>query len=336
MEITNEATYNFGKEEYTKKNLTPTEILDLAYAYKNAKTMDLIGKKIDIRIRTSNDLARLTGGTQLDAKQKSGKPALILFLLKNELISKDEYIQLYRDLVKKHKSVISALKNASPESRNIGGAARVAAKDMKGEFGESVNEEKVYIDFLNKKKGFKQDRIKFTSYEAAVKWAKKNFDNFNSDMIKYESVNEASIDVDVYRKKQAFVIGPKFAEVASDSDVELMARLKRVNSEHEWQLKQNIKSMDHLYKKYKLRSKKGIEESVNEASMSDIDIIAQEAKDFKDFVKEFYTEFKDFPKTKDSLKWLEDVYKGRTKMEGLDKDGMERVASGLPQTKEKN
>ena len=79
---------------------------------------------------------------------------------------------------------------------------------------------------------------------------------------KKESVNEASIDVDVYRKKQAFVIGPKFAEVASDSDVELMARLKIVNSEHEWQLKQNIKSMDHLYKKYKLRSKKGIEESV--------------------------------------------------------------------------
>jgi hypothetical protein len=70
-------------------------------------------------------------------------------------------------------------------------------------------------------------------------------------------------------------------------------------------------------------------ESVNEASMSDIDIIAQEAKDFKDFVKEFYTEFKDFPKTKDSLKWLEDIYKGRTKMEGL-----ERVAQGLPQTEE--
>jgi hypothetical protein len=81
-------------------------------------------------------------------------------------------------------------------------------------------------------------------------------------LTKKESVNEASIDVDVYRKKQAFVIGPKFAEVASDSDVELMARLKIVNSEHEWQLKQNIKSMDHLYKKYKLRSKKGIEESV--------------------------------------------------------------------------
>ena len=54
--------------------------------------------------------------------------------------------------------------------------------------GESVNEEKVYIDFLNKAKGFKQDRIKFNSYEEAVKWARKNFDKFSPDMIKYESV----------------------------------------------------------------------------------------------------------------------------------------------------
>jgi hypothetical protein len=125
---------------------------------------------------------------------------------------------------------------------------------------ESVNEEKVYIDFLNKKKGFKQDRIKFTSYEAAVKWAKKNFDNFNTDMIKYESVNEG-----------------KF---------------------------------------------------------SDIDIMAQEAPNFKEFVKEFYKEFRDFPKTKDSIKWLLDIYNGRTKMEGLGSDGLERVAQGLPQTEE--
>lgn len=55
---------------------------------------------------------------------------------------------------------------------------------------ESVNEEKVYIDYLNKAKGFKQDRIKFNSYEDAVKWARQNFDKFSPDMIKYESVNE--------------------------------------------------------------------------------------------------------------------------------------------------
>ena len=56
---------------------------------------------------------------------------------------------------------------------------------------ESINEEKVYIDFLNKKKGFRQDRIKFNSYEDAVKWARKNFEKFNPDMIKFESMNEA-------------------------------------------------------------------------------------------------------------------------------------------------
>jgi hypothetical protein len=54
----------------------------------------------------------------------------------------------------------------------------------------TITEEKVYIDYLNKKKGFKQDRIKFKSYEDAVKWAKKNFEKFNPDMIKYESVTE--------------------------------------------------------------------------------------------------------------------------------------------------
>jgi hypothetical protein len=65
--------------------------------------------------------------------------------------------------------------------------------NKKSSLKESVNEEKVYIDFLNKKKGFKQDRIKFNSYEDAVKWAKKNFEKFSPDMIKYESVNERDV-----------------------------------------------------------------------------------------------------------------------------------------------
>lgn len=61
---------------------------------------------------------------------------------------------------------------------------------------------------------------------------------------------------------------------------------------------------------YKLHS-----ESVNEGSMSDIDIIAQESKNFKDFVKEFYKEYKDFEKTKEILKWLEGIYKNRSTVE---------------------
>jgi hypothetical protein len=77
--------------------------------------------------------------------------------------------------------------------------------------------------------------------------------------------------------------------------------------------------------------KKIYTDSVNEGAMSDIDIIAKEAKDFKDFVKQFYAEYTNFPKNKESLKWLEDIYKGRTKMEGL-----ERVATALPQTEEES
>lgn len=43
----------------------------------------------------------------------------------------------------------------------------------------------VYIDFLNKKKNFKQDRKYFKDYDEAVAWAKKNLEKFNPDMIKY-------------------------------------------------------------------------------------------------------------------------------------------------------
>jgi hypothetical protein len=46
--------------------------------------------------------------------------------------------------------------------------------------------ERVYIDYLNKAKGFKNDRKYFDSYEEAVIWARKNFDKFDTDYIKYE------------------------------------------------------------------------------------------------------------------------------------------------------
>jgi hypothetical protein len=69
-----------------------------------------------------------------------------------------------------------------------GGTAYWVSDEKMNPIKESVNEEKVYIDYLNKAKGFKQDRIKFNSYEDAVKWARKNFDKFSPDMIKYESV----------------------------------------------------------------------------------------------------------------------------------------------------
>ncbi len=55
---------------------------------------------------------------------------------------------------------------------------------------EKKNDEPtVYIEFLNKKKNSQQDKKSFTgpkAYKDAVKWAQKNVDKFDPDMIKYE------------------------------------------------------------------------------------------------------------------------------------------------------
>jgi GNAT superfamily N-acetyltransferase len=53
-------------------------------------------------------------------------------------------------------------------------------------FADGGDTEQVYIEFLNKEKGFKKDTKYFNSYEEAVEWGKENFDKFNPDMIKYK------------------------------------------------------------------------------------------------------------------------------------------------------
>jgi len=135
-----EVSYDFGKKQYTDKNMTPVEILDLAMAYSKTPIMKLVGNKHEYRIRSANDLAKLTGTTQLSVKVRGKQPALIIHLLKNGLVSKEEYANLYKELIAKQIEVIKKLENSAPENRNSGGAARAAMKDMKGEFEESVNE----------------------------------------------------------------------------------------------------------------------------------------------------------------------------------------------------
>jgi hypothetical protein len=110
------------------------------------------------------------------------------------------------------------------------------------------------------------------------------------------------------------------------SEIRINCETERVELYDE--LVRNFQQFKKVYDEYQM------DESINESKFSDIDIMAQEAPNFKEFVKEFYKEFRDFPKTKDSIKWLLDIYNGRTKMEGLGSDGLERVAQGLPQTEE--
>jgi len=62
----------------------------------------------------------------------------------------------------------------------------------KMEKGGGVGNE-VYIEFLNKEKGFKKDVKHFNSYNEAVEWAKKNFDKFSPDMIKRKMLKGGDI-----------------------------------------------------------------------------------------------------------------------------------------------
>lgn len=53
------------------------------------------------------------------------------------------------------------------------------------------SKEVVYVEYLNKAKNFAKDKKTFTgknAYEDAVKWAKDNFEKFDRDMIKYETI----------------------------------------------------------------------------------------------------------------------------------------------------
>ena len=52
------STYKLGTQEYTKKNLTPTDILDLAMAYSQVqgKGTAMYGRKMEKMIKVGNDL----------------------------------------------------------------------------------------------------------------------------------------------------------------------------------------------------------------------------------------------------------------------------------------
>jgi hypothetical protein len=137
-----EATYAFGKKSYTDKHITPEEILDLANAYLKEPITKLAGNSLGHRVYVANDFARLTGTIQMDVRTRSKQPALIVQLLKNKLLTRDEYVKLYQELIKKQAHYIEKyLQNASPEKRRDAAAAKAAAIDGKDEFfRENVNE----------------------------------------------------------------------------------------------------------------------------------------------------------------------------------------------------
>jgi len=69
--------------------------------------------------------------------------------------------------------------------------------------GKTASEDVVYIQYRNAKKGFSIDKKYFRgedAYKEAVKWGRKNIDNFNIDMVKFEMAMGGKLDVGRYYK----------------------------------------------------------------------------------------------------------------------------------------
>ena len=127
----NEGDYKFGEVEYTAKNMTPTAIQDLAFAYYQAPIGKLAGRSIDHRIRTARDLGKLVGKNHMNPMERGKEPALLLYLHKNKLVNVGEYKELYNGLFDKLKKISKYVKNADPATRADPSARAAAKADMK-------------------------------------------------------------------------------------------------------------------------------------------------------------------------------------------------------------
>lgn len=125
----NEAEYKFGSVEYTVKNMTPTNILDLAYSYHQSSLNKIAGKDTDGKIRVARDLGRLLGKNPMNPNERGKESALLLFTYKQKLLNTEEYKELYNGLFDKLKKISNALSRGPRGGSDFtAGSAKAAAK----------------------------------------------------------------------------------------------------------------------------------------------------------------------------------------------------------------
>jgi hypothetical protein len=73
---------------------------------------------------------------------------------------------------------------------------------------------------------------------------------------------------------------------------------------------------------------------VEEGVMSELDILAKEAKDLKSFVKTVFKEFDNLPKNKETLKWLEGIYKDSTN-ESVNENAVDKLRTAVQKINQK-
>lgn len=89
--------------------------------------------------------------------------------VKDEVITMDEYYQQRNELYNKY------------------GIGKFAV-------GGNIDSEKIYIEFLNKRKNYQKDKRYFKTYEDAMNWGRKNLENFHPDMVKIQYADGGDIE----------------------------------------------------------------------------------------------------------------------------------------------
>lgn len=223
---------------------------------------------------------------------KKGDSPFTLVVIKNNKVVKQVEVKTGQAIPANYSSLLKDFPNT-----------RIRIEDATGKIvmGESVNEakaigKKIFSDAKGKLFfGYQNDddTVQLVDYKT---WKKLPMKDLSNEFMANRIINS------IVRNERQF-----------NKKVEYNMWSKKTNPSFE-------ERMDYFIKNNWISNitKTGIKESVNESSMSNIDIIAQEAKDFKDFVKEFYNEYKDFPKDRDTIKWLKGVYDNRSTNESVE------------------
>ena len=171
---------------------------------------------------------------------------------------------------------------------------------------------KTYTDFINEAKGWNDiARVMDAGLKKAIK--------SGSVPLKYAKDYVKSLErMSKRNTKKFFDEYGDFTEADFIEDVEYNIANESMNEEFKVHMMYDPKT-GKGYKAEKLEdhermSKLGYvhdkpkDDDITESAMGEIDIMAKEAKNLKEFTKEMFAEFKNLPKKPDTLKWIEELY----------------------------
>ena len=193
-------------EDRFKKSLTAEELDSIEISYKKEEYADLEEhdtekhhKQIFVKLKK---IKYADGGGVGEFPTKGELTNKDNFLLKYEKKGSDYEFYVYKPITKEvsgyNQIKHSCINKDCPQKMSYRQFvnylfAELYLDDKKYANGGGVGNE-VYIEFLNKEKGFKKDVKHFKSYEEAVKWAKGNFEKFNPDMIKFKMADGGALE----------------------------------------------------------------------------------------------------------------------------------------------